>query len=364
MKICFIGPANSAHIIKWCDWFTNHGYEVHVVSFANALINNTAVHYIGNQVNEHGGDFQKIRYLFGARKIKQIVEQINPDIISVHFASSYGTVAALSGLKKYVLSVWGSDIYEFPCKSFFHKTLLRFSLNKACEIFSTSKAMALETQKYTNKHIQVTPFGVDMKLFTPQKRDRKDSSEFVVGTVKTLSPKYGIDYLLQSVAYVKKMRPDIPIRVRIAGKGTHEKEYKSLAENLGISSITDWLGFISQEDAAREWANMDVAIIPSESESFGVSAVEAQASGIPVIISEIPGLMEATSPEISSFIVPRKNAEAIGNILIDLYDNPMKRLQVGCAGREFVIENYEINHCFEKIEKLFIQKKYICNKVS
>ena len=53
---------------------------------------------------------------------------------------------------------------------------------------------------------------------------------------------------------------------------------------------------------------MDCAIIPYESESFGVSAVEAQACSCPVIISDIPGLMEATNPGVTSLVVLRGNA--------------------------------------------------------
>ena len=76
---------------------------------------------------------------------------------------------------------------------------------------------------------------------------------------------------------------------------------------MEIDSIVKWLGFISQEDAAKEWANMDIGIIPSvsDSESFGVSAVECQACGVPVIISDIPGLEESTCPGKSSLVVPR-----------------------------------------------------------
>ena len=84
------------------------------------------------------------------------------------------------------------------------------------------------------------------------------------------------------------------MQLRIAGKGPQENEYKALAKELGIENITNWLGFIPQEQAALAWACMDCGILPSESESesFGVSAVEAQACCTPVIISDIPGLME------------------------------------------------------------------------
>lgn len=359
MRICFLAPANSAHIKKWCKWFNEHDNKTYVVSFVKDDIEGTYIYHIDSGVDANASDSSKIKYLFKARKVKKIITQINPDIVNVHYATSYGTVAALAGIKKYVLSVWGSDIYDFPNKSMLHKMMLKYSLKKATYLFSTSQAMADEAHKYTDKNIEITPFGVDLQMFTPAKRNRpyhvSEDGRFIVGTVKSLLPKYGIDYLIEAVSLVKRKHPEIPIELRIAGKGEYEKEYKKLAKIKGIDEITTWLGYVSQNNAAKEWANMDIAIIPStlESESFGVSAVEAQACGTPVIISDIPGLMEATSPGKSSVVVPRNNAEAIAEAIVDLFQNNEKRIKTGQVGREYVSERYGINSCFGNIKNSF-----------
>lgn len=358
MKICFAGPANSAHIIKWCTWFTNHGHEVHVISFSQGDIPNTTVHVINVGVTAQSSDLAKIKYLFSGKQIKRIIDHIQPDIVNAHYATSYGTALALSGVKNYVLSVWGSDVYDFPQKSFLHKTLLKYSLKKASYLFSTSKAMADEASKYTDKEFEITPFGVDVNLFNPDKRTRiAQDDSFVIGTVKGLSDKYGISYLLHAVAEIKE-EGNIPIKLRIAGKGPQEQEYKQLAKELGISDITSWLGFISQEQTAQEWANMDVAIVPSTLESFGVSAVEAQACGTPVIISDIPGLMEATKPGETSVVVKRKDSHAIAEAINELYKDAEKRKKMAQRSVIFVRKTYELDFCFEKIEKLY--EKQIC----
>lgn len=181
----------------------------------------------------------------------------------------------------------------------------------------------------------------------------RQKNDFVVGTVKGLSDKYGIADIIRAVSKVNQ-NTDIPIRLRIAGKGPQEEEYKRLAENLSIGNITTWLGFISQEKAAEEWANMDVAIIPStlESESFGVSAVEAQACGTAVIISDIPGLMEVTEPSKTSLVIKRNDSQSVAECIKELYFNQTERNKIGLAGREYVSSRYEINQCFERIEAL------------
>ena len=358
MKICFIAPASSAHIVKWCDWFASHGHEVHVISFTRGDIPSATVHLIDIGIDvKSSNDLAKLKYLTNGKKIRSLVDELNPDIINVHYATSYGAAVALSGLKrKYFLSVWGADVYDFPRKSFFHKFLLEYSLNKADILFSTSCAMARETSKYTDKQFEITPFGVDIELFNPQKRDRNDNN-IVIGTVKALADKYGIADILKAVAKVRN-NTRAQIFLRIAGSGPQESEYHKLAKELGIEDITIWLGYISQQDAAKEWANMDIAVIPStlESESFGVSVVEAQASGIATIISDIPGLMEASLPGESSIVVQRKNPDLLANAILDLIDNPQKRKLMGSNGRKYVSEKYSLDDCFANVERIYKNK--------
>ncbi len=355
MKICFLGSANSAHMVKWCNWFNARGHEVHVISFTPGDIAGARVHLIDLGVDAEGSDMGKLKYLLSGKRIKRLIQDIRPDVVNAHYATSYGAALALSGFKGYVLSVWGSDIYDFPKKSPLHKALLKYSLKKAGTLFSTSRAMAVEAAKYTDRAFEITPFGVDMSLFNPNKRSRpdtaKDQQDFVLGTVKGLSDKYGIAYILEAVAALKK-EGQIPLRLRIAGRGPKEQEYRELAEKLGISDITSWLGFITQQQAAEEWANMDAAIIPSIQESFGVSAVEAQACGTPVIISDIPGLMEATNPGKSSIVVGRFQSVEIAEALKKIYHDGDLHRSMKEHGLAYVHEHYELNKCFLHIEAL------------
>lgn len=364
MRICFLGPANNRHIEKWCKYFVSRQHEVHVVSLVEGSIESVVVHYINTGASSGDSDIKKLKYLFSFRKVKKIIDNLAPDVVSVHYATSYGLLAALTVHKKYYLSIWGLDIYDFPKRGYFHRKLLEYSLNKAPVLLSTSKAMAEEASKYTNKTFYITPFGVDIKLFNPNKRKRADNDcRFVIGNIKTLEDKYGIDYLLKAAALFNKKNPDVMFEVRIGGKGSKEYEYKALSKELGIENIVTWLGFISQEKVAEEWANMDLAVVysSSSSESFGVSAVEAESCGVPVIVSDVPGLMEATKPNFSSLVVKRKSEIDLSAAIEKLYLSKELRTEMGQNGREYVIENYEFNSCFEYIEKIFESKVHGIN---
>ena len=382
MRICIIGPANSAHIVKWCDRLSARGHEMHVISFIPGEIDDTTVHLIDVGVDAEGSDAGKLKYLFTGGKIRRLVNRIKPDVVTVHYATSYGVATALSGVSGYSLSVWGSDIYDFPKKSPMHKALLKFSLRRPALLLSTSKAMADEASQYTKRPFVITPFGVDTELFRPDISAGTSSGDvpgvtetegnltdaaaatykkFTIGTVKALSDKYGIRDILKATSILKD-RYSVPVRLRIAGKGPQEDEYKKLAIDLGIDNITEWLGFISQEEAAKEWAEMDVAVIPSIFESFGVSAVEAEACGTPVIISDVGGLMESTvsvpydsdftGETFSAISVPRQDHEAIATTLLKLYENPKLRQRMGETGRKNVKKKYDIDTCFLRIERI------------
>ena len=117
MKICFIAPANNYHTQKFCKWFYNRGHEIHVISFIEGSIDNTTIHYINAGVSPTENDPKKIKYLLYANKIKQIIKYIKPNVVNVHYASSYGLAVALSGFHPYILSVWGC--LRFPRKKHF-----------------------------------------------------------------------------------------------------------------------------------------------------------------------------------------------------------------------------------------------------
>lgn len=359
MKICYFADANNYHTQKWVRYFSSKGNEVHVLSLTeyhglDKGCGNTRYYWLCNKGDKNGSDFQKLSYLATVKTAKRILNEIEPDIVHAHYASSYGLVCALCCDASYYLSVWGKDVYDFPRRSVLHKMALKFSLAKASAILSTSRAMAQETSKYTEKNIQITPFGVDMHLFHPNQRSGS-KDHVVIGTVKALEKKYGIDVLLKAVKIVTKFRPEACLELRIAGKGSEEKNLKALCRDLGLEEMTTWLGFISQADAAKEWADFDIAVIPSvdESESFGVSAVEAQASSCALIVSDIPGLLEACCDGATAVTVPKNAPESLARAICSLIDDPQERLRLGHAGRKYVESEYELNECFMRVRHLY-----------
>lgn len=353
MKICYLSDANSIHTKKICNYFINKGYEVSVISLNSGEIAGANVYSMDLKVDKNKSSIKKLTYLKKIMEIKKIVEKINPDIIHAHYASSYGILGRLLNKKPYIVSIWGSDIYDFPKKSILHKMVIKGNLKAADVIMSTSNVMKREAEKYTDKEILVTPFGVEVNKFKPNKI--KDNQEFVIGTIKSLEDKYGIDYLIKAFNIVKKENSNQKITLKIAGVGSKLEEYKKLTKELKLEKNIEFLGFIREKEIIERFNEFDIACFPSilDSESFGVAAVEAQSCGTAVIVSDVDGLKESTKPGVTSLMVKRKSVEDLAEKINFLVNNPQKRKEMGINAREYVIENYDINKNFEVIDRCY-----------
>src|SRR5690606_26130688 len=103
-------------------------------------------------------------YYMNIIQLKKILRSIKPDILNAHYSSGYGTLGRLAGFSPYLISVYGSDVYDFPYKKKFNMNIIRKNLNAADALASTSYAMAKQTSKLINypvTNIHITPFGVN-----------------------------------------------------------------------------------------------------------------------------------------------------------------------------------------------------------
>ena len=354
MKILYLANAKSVHTKKWVDYFVKNGFKVYVISLTDAALPGAKVFSLGYKNIKKEGDFEKILYFTEIRKIKRLIKKISPDILHAHYATGYGISGALSGFHPYIISVWGSDIFEFPKKSFFHKKLIGFNLKKADYICSTSHVMAKETKKYTNKNILITPFGVDCEKFKPASK-LKPKDKIIIGTIKALEKKYGIKYLINAFAILVKKHSNLPLELHIGGKGSLERKLQQLCENLGIKNKVKFLGYIPHDKVPDIFNtfSVSVSVSASESESFGVAVIEAEACRIPVVVSDIGGLPEVVQDNVTGFIVPPKNPEATAEAIEKLILDENLRNKMGVAGREFVLKNYEWSKNAKIMENLY-----------
>ena len=360
-KILFLSDASSIHTKRWVNSIAEKGVTIHLFSLKPVNKADYPDHdftFTDFNLQKRFGGLSKLSYLKVLPELKKVISGFKPDIMHAHFATSYGLLGALSGFHPFVLSVWGSDVFDFPKKSFLHRKILEYNLKKADKILSTSNVMAVETKNYTDKEIEVTPFGINTDLFKPEKVNRADftpfsESDIVVGTIKLLEDKYGINYLIEAFSMVAEKHHEIPLRLLIVGDGSERKNLENMVHNLGIDEKVYFAGMADYQKVPYFNDVLDVYAALSNYESFGVAVIEAQSCGKPVVVSNAGGLPEVVEDGVTGFVVERKNAAEAAEKLEKLVLDPELRKSMGNAGRERVLKLYDWNENVAQMMEIY-----------
>lgn len=347
-KILILSDINSPHTQKWALSLAGKGLNIGIFSLSKVStdwfkeIENITV--LSNPVSESlnvPAGILKAFYPVSLPALKWAIRKFKPDIVHAHYASSYGFLGALSGFHPFIISVWGSDVYQFPQSGPIQKAIFKYNLKKADLICSTSETMAGETRKYTAKDISVIPFGIDLNKFKPFDAHHVFSNDtIVIGSIKTLEYGYGMDYLIDAFSILRKRLKNYPLKLLIVGRGSLEKRLKDKVKDLMLEVDTVFTGYISPSEIPFYHNMLSMSVFPSLSESFGVAAVEAMACEKPVVASNVGGLPEVIEDGVTGILVPPANAEKLADALEKLVKDKPLRDKLGKQGRERVVRLY------------------------
>ncbi len=359
MKILFLSAANNIHTVRWVNALIQRGHHVVLATNANHF---SGADRIDSKVKivplKYSGT---LGYYLNAVQLNRLYRTFKPDIVNAHYASGYGTLARMAKVRPLVLSVWGSDVYDFPYQSDLKMRIIKKNLRYADQLASTSHSMARQVEKLLGEKIdiEITPFGVDTDLFKPIV-DIEKSSTFVFGTVKALKPKYGIEYIIRGfgllLTKLSETNPTINLPIlRIYGKGELEGELKELCAKLGIEKQVSFEGYIQNTLVAKAINEMDVFCLASvlDSESFGVAAVEAMACEVPVIATQVSGFEEVIEDQVTGILVPIKDENMIADKMLYCFQNPSRRIEMGKNGRKRVLAMYDWHQNVTMMEEVY-----------
>ena len=364
MKVLLLANGGSSHIQKWIRSLSEKGLDIGLFSlnhFEESIYSGCKNLSILNNPSYKNSRsvFTKINYLTNNGLLKKQIQLYKPDILHAHYATSYGMLGAKSNFKPYVVSVWGSDVYDFPKKSPLHKNIVKRVLAKATVICSTSNCMKLETGKYTHSAMEIIPFGVDTSVFTPVDGFTLDKKEITVGIIKSLEKKYGIDFLIRAFKNVVGEHPKKILKLKIIGEGSKKEEYKKLCEELHIAEKVEFVGKVSHDEVIKYHQLIDIFVCLStlDSESFGVSLVEAMACGKPVVASDVAGFKEVIDSDANGILVPKNSYKEAAEAINFYINNPDLALKKGANARLHVLQKYSWNSNVEQM--LNVYKKLI-----
>jgi glycosyltransferase involved in cell wall biosynthesis len=192
--------------------------------------------------------------------------------------------------------------------------------------------------------------GIDLSLYPKRPElDRSSLTEPVtVGTVSGLSREKGLIYLIEAASLI----PHVKDRVRfdIVGDGNCRMELEELVRKKELEDCIQFLGF--RTDIQTLMKNFDLFVLPSLSEGLSSAIMEAMASSLPVIASNVGGIPELVQNGDNGFLVRPADPESLARAIMQLVEKPETLRQMGIRGRERVEKKFTLDRKVLETEDL------------
>jgi N-acetyl-alpha-D-glucosaminyl L-malate synthase BshA len=349
------------------------GHEIHFISYAMPT---RLSNYIGNifyhEVEMYSYplfDFPLYSIALSSKMV-EVVKFNDLDLIHAHYAIPHATSAYLAReiLKnerknskdiKVITTLHGTDITLVGLEPSFLSTM-KFSIEQSDGVTAVSKFLKDKTiSNYSiEKDIEVIPNFIDIDKYkrNPEKKtgcfrnNFAEPNEKILIHVSNFRPVKRVPDVIKIFALV---REKIASRLILVGDGPERSECERLCRELGIM---EYVKFMGKQDSLPEILSIaDLFFMPSQSESFGLSALEAMSCGVPVISSSVGGLPELNLHGETGYIAEFGDVERMAKYAVELFseDKKYKLFQKNARERaEFFNEDKIIGYYEDFYEKI------------
>ena len=183
------------------------------------------------------------------------------------------------------------------------------------------------------------------------KMSHKKTNHFTIGIVSRLSFEKGVDIMISAMPTLLQNYPSV--KLLIVGDGGKKEELLSLSNDLKVSHAIEWAGLQPKDKLIDYYKQMDLVVVPSRFEGFGLTAIEAMSFGIPVVASAVDGLKEVIEDTKSGVLFPSEDADTLSKTLVSLIQDDKKRESIAVEGKKRVKENFSYDTYKENVNQLY-----------
>lgn len=305
------------------------------------------------------------------REWNQLIQELQPQLVICGGTYSGGWLArTLPRTIPLVNYIHGEELTLAPgpplVRTYFRKSQLAV-IKKAAMNIAVSRYTAELTQRLTgiaDNRLFILPNFIDPDRFRPLPDRRRIRLSFgwdaatVILSIARLERRKGFDQALRALAALHHRRkiPENWLYV-IGGRGPESSALQALADELGISTHINFLGFVDSEELPKLYGAADVFLQPNrdikgDTEGFGIVFLEANACGTPVIGGVSGGTADAIEDGVSGFRVDANHVEAIADKLQLLLNNDRMRVDLGEKGRSRVLAGFTVQKAVTRFEHL------------
>jgi colanic acid/amylovoran biosynthesis glycosyltransferase len=204
---------------------------------------------------------------------------------------------------------------------------------------------------FDNRRIVTHRIGVDVTRIPFRPRAAR-GSDLDILTVARLHEEKGLHHGITAVAALRAARTDLRVQYRIIGGGDAEPDLRALIHRLGVADAVMLLGPQPTDDVLAWMQRSDIFLLPSLAEGTPTVLLEAQASGLPIVATDVGGVRDILPDGRSGFLVPGDDGAALIAGLNRLVDQPERWEEMGRAGRAFVAEHHDIQRLNRTLAEL------------
>jgi L-malate glycosyltransferase len=341
------------------------GHEVHFISYAQPF---RLPHFL-ERVYFH--EVEVARYplfeyapysLALAAMMHEVAIKEELEVLHVHYAIPHATSAWLAKQMlgdghrlRIVTTLHGTDITLVGQERSFLE-ITRFSIERSDGITAVSRYLARETVdkfRVPAERIEVIPNFVDPEhydrdLFPCRKSALVGPGEKLVMHISNFRP---VKRVRDVVRIFERIAREVPSRLVLVGDGPDRPEAVHEAETLGIE---DRVVFLGKQDSVNELLTCaDLFLLPSQSESFGLVALEAMASGVPVVASDTAGIPEVVEHGITGHLAPVGAVDEMAAAGVALLRDSDRWLRTSIAAREVARERFGVDTVVPMYEAMY-----------
>jgi N-acetyl-alpha-D-glucosaminyl L-malate synthase BshA len=293
----------------------HRGHEIHFITYRQPVrlaLLNSKVHYHEVNVPEYPLFHYQPYELALSSKLVDMVKLYKIELLHVHYAipHAYAGYMAKQMLKDegiiipMVTTLHGTDI-TLVGNHPFYKTAVSFSINKSDVVTSVSQSLKDDTYKLFNikKEIHVIPNFIELDKIRNESQiscHRSIMAKKEERIVTHISNFRKVKRIPDIIKIFYKIQKKIPAKLMMVGDGPEKLKAEQLCKELGIEEKVIFFGNSSEIDQILSYS--DLFLLPSETESFGLAALEAMAWSVPVISSNSGGLSEVNFDGISGYL--------------------------------------------------------------
>ena len=278
------------------------------------------------RINYKSSSIRKIDYLIELGLLflyfyKLVRKGGKPDIIHAH-GYLLGIPAVILrtfyGMPVIITEHW--DGFPRHMLNFGARVRARFAMNRAQTILPVSKNLEESIKSYGIKNkFRIVPNTVNTEMFhTSFRKEKGEREQKVILFIGRLVSIKGVFYLLKALAKLKQKRQDFLLD--IIGDGSDRKKHEELAKRLGLNALVRFCGVKSNVEVAKFMRRSDFFVLPSLGETFGVVYIEAMASGLPIVATNVSGIPEIVNKD-TGILVPPKNIDALAEAIDYMLDH-------------------------------------------